>query len=48
MYKSSWERQKEKGFELHLDAIPFLTAKAKRDLASDVSIDLKICSLKNY
>ncbi|XP_070802199.1 nebulin-related-anchoring protein isoform X1 [Pituophis catenifer annectens] len=36
IYKSSWERQKEKGFELHLDAIPFLTAKAKRDLASDI------------
>ncbi|KAL8187325.1 UNVERIFIED_CONTAM: hypothetical protein K2H54_044554, partial [Gekko kuhli] len=36
LYKSSWEHQKEKGFELHLDAIPFLTAKAKRDLASDV------------
>nr|XP_028586062.1 nebulin-related-anchoring protein isoform X1 [Podarcis muralis] len=36
LYKSSWESQKEKGFELHLDSIPFLTAKAKRDLASDV------------
>ncbi|KAM6442896.1 nebulin-related-anchoring protein isoform 2-T2 [Liasis olivaceus] len=36
IYKSSWERQKERGFELHLDAIPFLTAKAKRDLASDI------------
>ncbi|XP_044295117.1 nebulin-related-anchoring protein isoform X1 [Varanus komodoensis] len=36
IYKSSWEKQKEKGFELHLDAIPFLTAKAKRDLASDI------------
>ncbi|XP_061491932.1 nebulin-related-anchoring protein isoform X1 [Rhineura floridana] len=36
LYKSSWENQKEKGFELHLDAIPFLTAKAKRDLASDI------------
>uniref|UniRef100_A0A670XX55 Nebulin related anchoring protein n=1 Tax=Pseudonaja textilis TaxID=8673 RepID=A0A670XX55_PSETE len=36
IYKSSWERQKEKGFELHLDAIPFLTAKAKRDLASNI------------
>ncbi|KAH0623739.1 hypothetical protein JD844_006832 [Phrynosoma platyrhinos] len=36
IYKSSWEKQKEKGFELHLDAIPFLTARAKRDLASDI------------
>ncbi|XP_043911766.1 nebulin-related-anchoring protein isoform X2 [Protopterus annectens] len=36
MYKSSWEKQKEKGFELHLDAIPILTAKSKRDLASDI------------
>ncbi|XP_019358379.1 PREDICTED: nebulin-related-anchoring protein isoform X2 [Gavialis gangeticus] len=36
LYKSSWEKQKEKGFELHLDALSFLTAKAKRDLASDI------------
>ncbi|XP_042313004.1 nebulin-related-anchoring protein isoform X2 [Sceloporus undulatus] len=36
IYKSSWEKQKEKGFELHFDAIPFLAARAKRDLASDI------------
>ncbi|XP_039402401.1 nebulin-related-anchoring protein isoform X7 [Mauremys reevesii] len=36
LYKSSWEKQKEKGFELRLDALSFLTAKAKRDLASDI------------
>uniref|UniRef100_A0A8C8EDX5 Nebulin related anchoring protein n=1 Tax=Otus sunia TaxID=257818 RepID=A0A8C8EDX5_9STRI len=36
LYKSSWEKQKEKGFVLRLDALSFLTAKAKRDLASDV------------
>ncbi|XP_007665875.2 nebulin-related-anchoring protein isoform X3 [Ornithorhynchus anatinus] len=35
LYKSNWEKQKEKGFELRLDSLPFLTAKAKRDLASD-------------
>ncbi|XP_006002862.1 nebulin-related-anchoring protein isoform X1 [Latimeria chalumnae] len=36
MYKSSWEKQKQKGFELRLDALSILTAKAKRDLASDI------------
>uniref|UniRef100_W5L5P0 Nebulin-related anchoring protein n=1 Tax=Astyanax mexicanus TaxID=7994 RepID=W5L5P0_ASTMX len=35
-YKSSWEAQREKGFELSMDALSILTAKAKRDLASDV------------
>ncbi|XP_054454596.1 nebulin-related-anchoring protein isoform X2 [Anoplopoma fimbria] len=36
VYKSKWEKQREKGFELHLDSLSILTAKAKRDLASDV------------
>ncbi|XP_061086083.1 nebulin-related-anchoring protein isoform X2 [Conger conger] len=36
LYRSSWEKQREKGFELRLDALSILTAKAKRDLASDV------------
>ncbi|KAM4636798.1 nebulin-related-anchoring protein [Discoglossus pictus] len=36
LYKSSWEKQKERGFELRLDALSILTAKAKRDLASDI------------
>uniref|UniRef100_A0A4W4EJZ7 LIM zinc-binding domain-containing protein n=1 Tax=Electrophorus electricus TaxID=8005 RepID=A0A4W4EJZ7_ELEEL len=36
IYKSSWEAQREKGFELRMDALSILTAKAKRDLASDV------------
>uniref|UniRef100_A0A663MSP8 Nebulin related anchoring protein n=1 Tax=Athene cunicularia TaxID=194338 RepID=A0A663MSP8_ATHCN len=36
LYKSSWEKQKEKGFVLRLDALSFLSAKAKRDLASDI------------
>uniref|UniRef100_A0A8C4DJJ7 Nebulin-related anchoring protein n=1 Tax=Dicentrarchus labrax TaxID=13489 RepID=A0A8C4DJJ7_DICLA len=36
MYRSNWEKQREKGFELRLDALSILTAKAKRDLASDV------------
>uniref|UniRef100_A0A8V0Z2H5 Nebulin related anchoring protein n=1 Tax=Gallus gallus TaxID=9031 RepID=A0A8V0Z2H5_CHICK len=36
LYRSSWEKQKEKGFVLRLDALSFLTAKAKRDLASDI------------
>lgn len=37
MYKSNWEKQREKGFELRLDSLSILTARAKRDLASDVS-----------
>uniref|UniRef100_A0A8C8T088 Nebulin-related-anchoring protein n=1 Tax=Peromyscus maniculatus bairdii TaxID=230844 RepID=A0A8C8T088_PERMB len=36
LYKSSWERQKAKGFELRLDSLTFLMAKARRDLASEV------------
>ncbi|KAM9188503.1 nebulin-related-anchoring protein isoform 4-T4 [Mergus octosetaceus] len=36
LYRSSWEKQKKKGFVLRLDALSFLTAKAKRDLASDI------------
>uniref|UniRef100_A0A665VGR3 Nebulin-related anchoring protein n=2 Tax=Carangiformes TaxID=1489907 RepID=A0A665VGR3_ECHNA len=36
LYKSNWEKQREKGFELRLDSLSILTAKAKRDLASDV------------
>ncbi|XP_020927858.1 nebulin-related-anchoring protein isoform X11 [Sus scrofa] len=36
LYKSSWESQKAKGFELRLDSLAFLAAKAKRDLASEV------------
>ncbi|XP_007939799.1 nebulin-related-anchoring protein [Orycteropus afer afer] len=35
LYKSSWENQKAKGFELRLDSLTFLAAKAKRDLASE-------------
>lgn len=44
-YKSSWEAQRDKGFELRMDALSILTAKAKRDLASDVS-DQSTISLK--
>ncbi|XP_067565443.1 nebulin-related-anchoring protein isoform X1 [Pseudorca crassidens] len=36
LYKSNWEKQKVKGFELRLDSLAFLAAKAKRDLASEV------------
>ncbi|XP_012950143.1 nebulin-related-anchoring protein isoform X2 [Anas platyrhynchos] len=36
LYRSSWEKQKKEGFVLRLDALSFLTAKAKRDLASDI------------
>jgi len=36
-YKSIWEEQREKGFELGLDTLSILAAKTTRDLASDVS-----------
>uniref|UniRef100_A0A3Q3KPX8 LIM zinc-binding domain-containing protein n=1 Tax=Monopterus albus TaxID=43700 RepID=A0A3Q3KPX8_MONAL len=36
VYKRSWEKQREKGFELRLDSLSILSAKAKTDLASDV------------
>ncbi|KAM6951259.1 nebulin-related-anchoring protein [Aplochiton taeniatus] len=36
VYKSNWEQQREKGFEMRLDSLSILTAKAKRDLASNV------------
>ncbi|XP_041124384.1 nebulin-related-anchoring protein isoform X6 [Polyodon spathula] len=35
-YKSSWEKQKGKGFELRMDALSILAAKSKRDLASNI------------
>ncbi|XP_072311964.1 nebulin-related-anchoring protein isoform X2 [Eucyclogobius newberryi] len=36
VYKSNWEKQRDKGFEMRLDSMSILTAKAKRDLASDI------------
>ncbi|XP_055085851.1 nebulin-related-anchoring protein [Periophthalmus magnuspinnatus] len=36
VYKSNWEKQRDKGFEMRLDSLSILTAKAKRDLASDI------------
>ncbi|KAM8836590.1 nebulin-related-anchoring protein [Spinachia spinachia] len=41
VYKSQWEKQREKGFELHLDSLSILTAKAKTDLASTVKYKAK-------
>ena len=39
VYKSSWAEQRDKGFELTMDSLAILTAKAKRDLASNVCHD---------
>lgn len=35
-YKEGWEKSKGQGFEMKLDSLPLLAAKASRDLASDV------------
>jgi len=44
VYKASGERVKTSGHDLRLDAIPFQTAKASREMASDVSLcDDSIC-----
>lgn len=39
-YKASGEQVRTAGYDLRLDAIPFQTAKASREIASDVSLSL--------
>lgn len=38
VYKASGDQVKSAGYDLRLDAIPFQTAKASREIASDVSL----------
>lgn len=40
VYKTSWEQTRASGYDFRIDAIPFQTAKASREIASDVRIAL--------
>lgn len=45
-YKESWKKIRDGGYKLHLDAIPFQTAKSSAEILSDVSVLL--ASWMNY
>lgn len=46
VYKASGEQVRTAGYDLRMDAIPFQTAKASREIASDASLIPSLINLK--